>query len=124
MAAGPNVASEAYQYRMEQTSKEMAKAVKEIVNSSYFDKEVCRSEDLKVSQAYCLLWQDSESGDVDGRKISVETNGGAAAAVLIDLVVLGKVEVEIEPNKTLGVKNDKILLKVQNINIKHHFNRY
>lgn len=114
MSSTSNVVSEAYQYRLEQTSKEMEKAVKEIVNSAYFDIEVCRSANLKVSQAYCLLWQDSESGEVDGRKISVETNGGAAAAVLIDLVVLGKVEVEIEPNKALGYKCDKILLKVQN----------
>ena len=95
-------------------AESMAKVVMEIVNSCHFDREQIRGEKLKLSQAYCLLWQNADTGDVGGRKVGFESNAGAAAAVLVDLVVLGKVEIEVEPNKTLGIKNDLIRLKVIN----------
>ncbi|XP_031559193.1 uncharacterized protein LOC116295502 [Actinia tenebrosa] len=110
--SGGSAAASSYGVRVDLTAKEMAKAVLAVINSEHFDKDEIREQKLTLSQAFCLLWQDPESGDVDGRKVSVETNGGAAAAVLLDLVVLGKGEVELVPNKTLGIKNDLIVFKV------------
>lgn len=97
---------------MDHAAGTMAKVVMEIANSPDFDREQIRGEKLTLSQAYCLLWQNPEDGDVDGRKLGIESNSGAAAAVIVDLIVLGKVEIEIEPNTTLGVKNDHYRLKV------------
>ena len=97
---------------MDHAAGTMAKVVMEIANSSDFDREQIRGEKVTLSQAYCLLWQNPEDGDVDGRKLGIESNSGAAAAVIVDLIVLGKVEIEIEPNTTLGVKNDHYRLKV------------
>ena len=97
---------------MDYVAGKMRTAVVEIVNSSWFDKEHFQTEKLKLSQAFCLLWQDPESGEVHGRKMGVECNAAACAAGIIDLFAMDRVEVEVESNKTLGIKDDNILLKV------------
>lgn len=105
MAYGGCKAGVAAAGAMDHAAGTMAK-VMEIANSSDFDREQIRGEKVTLSQAYCLLWQNSEHGDVDGRKFGIESNSGATAAAIVDLIVPGKVEIEIEPNTTLGVKND------------------
>ena len=98
--------------RMMITSADMRDAVLEVVNSPYFDVEVFRNRQLTLSQAYCLLWQDAESGNVWGRQTSLERTGGAAATCLIDLVVKGKICFEVTSKTTLGVEREDVYVKV------------
>ena len=90
----------------------LTQAVAEIVNSSYFDKKEILQRSLNLTQAYCLLWQDSKDGKVDGK---MELTGGAVCAAVVDLIVLDKVEIEIDPKSCLGIKYENTLLKVKMI---------
>jgi len=101
--------------QVEYSSSHMAKMVGKIVGSVQFNKDEIRQEQFTLSQGYCLLWQDSNTGDVKWRKYGIEPNAGAAAAVLADLVVKEKAEVQVVPNTTLGIRNDKILFKVNSL---------
>ena len=58
---------------------------------------------LQLSEAYCLLWQDSSTGNVDGRQGSKRKLGGAVFAVLMDLLVLGKIKIDVVEKKFLGI---------------------
>lgn len=93
-----------------EATQELARAVLETVNSSYFNKEEIRQYKLTLSQGYCLLWQQAESGDVCGRQCGTESNAGATAAVLVDLVVLGKGELEVDAST--GAKEESLVIKV------------
>ena len=90
----------------------LTQAVAEIVNSSHFDKKEILERSLNLTQAYCLLWQDSKDGKVDGK---MELTGGAVCAAVVDLIVLDKVEIEIDPKSCLGIKYENTLLKVKMI---------
>ena len=90
----------------------LTQAVAEIVNSSHFDKKEILQRSLNLTQAYCLLWQDSKDGKVDGK---MELTGGAVCAAVVDLIVLDKVEIEIDPKSCLGIKYENTLLKVKMI---------
>ena len=90
----------------------LTQAVVEIVNSSHFDKKEILERSLNLTQAYCLLWQDSKDGKVDGH---MELAGGAVCAAVVDLIVLDKVEIEIDPKSLIGIKYENTLLKVKNI---------
>ena len=96
----------------------LTQAIGEIVNSSHFDKKeilqlsLDNYKKLNLTQAYCLLWQESKDGKVDGK---MEIRGGAVCAAVLDLIVLDKVEIEIDPKSLLGFKYENTLLKVKNI---------
>lgn len=93
-------------------SDKLTQAIGEIVNSSDFVKKEILQRPLNLTQAYCLLWQESKDGDVKG---SMELRGGAVCAAVVDLIVLDKVEVEIDPKSLLGFKYENILLKVSGL---------
>jgi len=80
------------------------------VNSSHFYKKEILQRSLNLTQAYCLLWQESENGEVDG---DMELRAGAVCAAVVDLVVLDKIEIGIDPKSLLGIKYENTLLKVQ-----------
>lgn len=63
----------------------------EMQHSQYFDRGAILRRKLKLSQAYCLLWQNQDTGDVEGRQGSSRKLGGCFFAVLIDLIALGKI---------------------------------
>jgi len=67
---------------------------------------------LKLSEAYCLLWQNSRTGDVDGRQGSKAKIGGAVCAVLLDLIAMGKIGIEFEKKKFLFVNYTDIWVQV------------
>ena len=90
----------------------LTQAVVEIVNSSHFDKKDILQRSLHLTEAYCLLWQDSKDGNVDGQ---IELRGGAVCAAVVDLIALDKVEVEIDPKSLLGIKYENTLLKVNKL---------
>ena len=99
------------------TSKDMRDAILEVINSDHFDREAILGEiknrKLNISQAFCLLWQNSDTGDVSGRQTGIEVNGAAAAVCIVDLAILDKVEIEIVPGTTLGVSTADVFAKVK-----------
>ena len=103
--------------QQQHTSKSMRDAILEVVNSDHFDKEAIvgeiKSRRINISEAFCLLWQNSETGDVSGRQAGIELNGAAAAVCIVDLVILGKVEIEVVPGTTLGVKKIDVFAKLK-----------
>lgn len=99
--------------QLELVTKQMTKAIVHLQNASYFEPCVVAEKPLKLSQAYCLLWQENDSGDVDGRRCSFELLGGAVAAALLDLVVLGRIQLEVAPKSALGFSYKKNYVKVE-----------
>ena len=91
-------------------SNKLTQAVMEIVNSSHFDKKEILQRPLNLTQAYSLLWQESKNGKVDG---SLELRAGAVCAAVVDLIVLEKIEIGIDPKSVLGIKYENTLLKVK-----------
>jgi len=83
-----------------------------IIASPLFDKKDIQQRSLKLSEAYCLLWQNSRTGDVDGRQGSKAKIGGAVCAVLLDLIAMGKIGIEFEKKKFLFVNYTDIWVKV------------
>ena len=70
---------------------------------------------LQLSEAYVLLWQNSSTGDVNGRQGSKNKIGGSVSAVLLDLIAMGKIKIEFEEKKFLFVKYTDIWVKVSSI---------
>jgi len=83
-----------------------------ILASPLFDRKAIQGRSLKLSEAYCLLWQNSKTGDVDGRQGSKPKIGGAVCAVLLDLIAMGKIRIEIEKKKFLFVNYTNIWVQV------------
>lgn len=67
---------------------------------------------LQLSEAYCLLWQNSRTGGVDGRQGSKAKIGGAVCAVLLDLIAMEKIGIEFEKKKFLFLNYTDIWVKV------------
>ena len=109
----PTRASRAWEPRYH-VCDSLTEAVVAIVNSSHFNKEEVKREtkgrELNLTQAYALLWQESKDGEVDG---AMELRAGAVCAALVDLIVLDRVEIEIDQKSLLGFKYENSLLKVK-----------
>ena len=58
------------------------------------------------------MWQNSSTGDVNGRQGSKNKIGGSVFAVLLDLIAMGKIKIEFEEKKFLFVKYTDIWVKV------------
>ena len=113
MAGGGAAAAAAIEHAI----KEMTKSVVEVINSSHFDRGNITERKLKLSQAYCLLWQDLESGEVSGRMSSPELNAGCAGAALLDLIALGVIDVDVVAKKTLGISYKDNYVRVCTVSI-------
>lgn len=74
-----------------------ARTVYEISTSKWFHIEDFRRHEILLSEAYLLLWQNSETGNVDGRKVGLPLKVGAYAALFLDLIVAGKLEIFLSP---------------------------
>lgn len=96
-------------------SPQIARNLSEILQSDRFVIESFKKRNLKVSQALCLLWHDQTSGDVPGRKSSAPLYGNVTAAVLVDLFVLGKLNIEDAQGTCLGFKYKKMVIQVREI---------
>ena len=99
---------------LERTYEVFADAIQNIVLCDSFNIDEIKTKDLKIAEAFCLLWHDSASGDVFGRKSSEVLLLGAFSACLIDLMVEGKLLIAKHMTNTLDVNNSKeeILLEV------------
>lgn len=70
-----------------------AKTIYEICTAKWFKVEDFQKHEILLSEAYVLLWQNSETGDIDGRKVGLPLKVGAFAAVFLDLIISRKIEV-------------------------------
>lgn len=65
-----------------------------ITCSTLYDKTtILQQRDLKLSQAMCLLWQNSTTGEVTGRHNDLHLLVGVYCAGLLDLLVLDKISI-------------------------------
>ena len=92
----------------------VAKTLREILQSKQFNTESFRARRFKLSEAYCLLWHDQQTGDVAERQqASSLLVNMEAAAVILDLVALGKIQVNNESKSLLGIKYNKHYVQVR-----------
>eukprot|EP00667_Euglena_gracilis_P016848 EG_transcript_17672 len=82
----------------------LATAVSEIFNSAQFVATEILDSPLSFSQAYCLLWQDSATGDLEGRKSCEALQAGLTAALVLDLCSHGRLLVSSQERQVLGVR--------------------
>ena len=80
----------------------VATSVGNYLHSEFFEPKVILERPLKISEAYCLLWQREDSGDVDGRLWMLELLCGACGSVMLDLAALKKIEVEEVKTTAIG----------------------
>lgn len=73
----------------------MAEKLRQVLQSKNFAKDDFDTRALKLSQAFCLLWQEKDTGEVSGRQKPGRASNAAVVAVLIDLFILGKIEFEV-----------------------------
>jgi len=64
-----------------------------IKNSIDFNAQEFHDHDLYLSEAYCLLWQNAETGEVDGRRVGLPLKIGVFAALFLDLHASGLIDV-------------------------------
>ena len=88
----PKSISNLYQ-PLDEVAASFSRIAFDIVSSKWFNREEFRQWDLLLSEAYVLLWQNAETGHVDGRKFGLPLKVGAYACVFIDLVVAEKIEI-------------------------------
>ncbi|XP_048575877.1 uncharacterized protein LOC116605312 [Nematostella vectensis] len=117
---------------VERVAIRMEETILRILSAHSFTPKDFTSRELTLSQAYCLLWQNSKTGEVSGRQGSHELLAGCASAVLLDLFVMGKIVVSVTDDCSHGalVKNvhtsptgsyfDRAMLN----NIVKHQNKY
>lgn len=96
-------------------SPKIARNLQEILRSDRFVIECFKERNLTISQALCLLWHIQTSGEVPGRKTSAPLYGNVTAAVIIDLFVLGKVDMGEVRRSCLGIKYKTTVLEVRKI---------
>lgn len=88
-----------------------------LLSCDRFDKDSVIQKDLSLSQAFCLLWQNDKTGDVAGRQRPSVMTDTASAAVLLDLYVLGKIDLDREIKHWMDRKRQVILVKVKDATI-------
>lgn len=64
-----------------------------IKNSTDFKVEDFINHELYLSEAYCLLWQNAETGEVNGRRVGMPLKIGVFAALFIDLYASGLIDI-------------------------------
>lgn len=84
----------------------------ELLASDRFDKDSIAQRELSLSQAFCLLWQNQQTGDVAGRQRPNAITDTATAAVLLDLYVLEKIDLEKEIKHWMDRKRQIVMVKV------------
>ncbi|KAL9976473.1 hypothetical protein ACROYT_G013780 [Oculina patagonica] len=85
----------------------------ELLASERFDKDSIAHRELSLSQAFCLLWQNQQTGDVAGRQRPNAITDSATAAVLLDLYVLEKIDLEKEIKHWMDRKRQIVMVKVK-----------
>lgn len=84
----------------------------EVLASDRFDKDSISQGELGLSQAFCLLWQNQNTGDVAGRLRPNVMTTMATAAVLLDLYVLDKIDFNKDIKHWMDRTREVITVKV------------
>ena len=92
MAIEPSSISNLYQDQ-EEVAKLFGRIVYTIVCHTDFEACDFNEYPLHLCESYCLLWQDAQTGQVDGRLMGVQLKIGVFAALFIDLVAEDKIQV-------------------------------
>ena len=91
----------------------MADKLREVLEAKNFNKDDFDTRAFKLSQAFCLLWQDKDTGEVSGRQRSGKTANAAVVAVLIDLFILGKIEFEALVKQWTSMRRKREIIYVK-----------
>lgn len=92
MATDPKSLSNLYQDQ-DDVAKHFARVIYNItINSKEFNVEDFGEYDLHLCEAFCLLWQNAETGEVNGRKLGLPLKISVFAAVFIDLYAAKRIE--------------------------------
>lgn len=83
-----------------------------ITCSTLYDKSEILKRDLKLSQAMCLLWQNSTTGEVSGRNNDLHLLVGVYCAGLLDLLVLEKYTINDMLSTCLCLVSKKKIIEV------------
>lgn len=89
----------------------------EVLASDRFDKGSILQRDLGLSEAFCLLWQNENTGDVAGRLRPNALTASATAAVLLDLYVLDKIDFDKDIKHWMDKTRQVITVKVKDVTI-------
>lgn len=87
----------------------------ELLRSPKFDKNSFVKRNLKLCQCFCLLWQNTSTGDVHGRQKCGALTNTATAAVMLDLFLEGKIDLEINVKSWMEKKREVLLVKVRRV---------
>lgn len=85
-----------------------SEAIRLIITCKDFDKDSFAKRPLYLSEAYVLMWHNTGTGGVDGKKSSMHLRTGAYAAVLVDLYARGKIDIVAETSH-LGCDQHQML---------------
>jgi hypothetical protein len=91
----------------------IADRLREILQSENFNKDDFEGRSMRLSQAFCVLWQNKESGEVSGRQRSGRTANAAVVAVLLDLFMLGKIEFEAQVKQWIALRRRREIIFVK-----------
>lgn len=83
-----------------------------ITSSTLYDKNAILQRDLKLSQAMCLLWQNSTTGEVAGRNNDLHLLVGIYCAGLLDLLLLDTYTVNDMLSTCLCLVSKKKIIEV------------
>ena len=87
-------------------------AIRLIITCKDFDKAAFKQRPLNLSEAYVLLWHNSGTGGLDGKKSSMHLRTGAFAAVLVDLLVREKIDIIFDDTHLGCEHHQKLAVKV------------
>merc|ERR1719450_252182 len=77
----------------QEVAKYFARVVYKIIKHSSFNTDDFQKYDLHLCEAYCLPWQNAETGSVSGRKVGVPLKIGVFAALFIDLFAVHRLDI-------------------------------
>ena len=106
---------------IEEIADKFAGKFDSITCSSRYDKNVFQHRELKISQAMCLLWQNSTTGGVAGRHNDLHLLVGVYCAALLDLLLLEKISINDVMLTCLCLVSKKKIVEVSSLITRHVF---
>jgi hypothetical protein len=80
--------------------------------STLYDKDALGQRELKLSQAICLLWQNSTTGEVSGRHSDLHLLVCVYCAGILDLLVIDKIRINDMLSTCLCLVSKKKMVEV------------
>lgn len=84
--------------------------------STFYDKSALQGQrELKLSQAICLLWQNSTTGEVTGRHSDLHLLVCVYCAGVLDLLVMDKIRINDMLSTCLCLVSKKKMIEVSRL---------